>query len=243
MTCDEIRNQAPLYLSGEMPWEKRAQFHRHLAVCAACEQEIGAQSAIDARLARALGAEAHDTSQLERRVRAQMATERRLHRWLGVGAIAAALLLAAIGAAYLLRPVAPAPRWYADAARDHRVEVVEGQPRRWRTDPIEIEKVTSQSGLSLTQARGMAAAGYSLERAKMCGLDGQRMLHLVFSDGRQRYSVYVSPHQSAQEPVRVEKRGSEEVAGFETGRYRAAVVTAGAAADCAKLARIAEARL
>jgi anti-sigma factor RsiW len=240
MTCDEIRNQAPLYLSGELPWEERAQFHRHMAVCAACEQEIGAQSAIDARLARALGGELPDASQVERRVRTQMAAERRSHRWLGVGAIAAALLLAAVGAAYLLRPAAPAPRWYADAARDHRVEVIEGQPRRWRTDPVEIEKVTSQSGLSLTQARGMAAAGYALERAKICGLDGQRMLHLVFSDGRQRYSVYVSPHQSAQEPVRVEKRGSEEVAGFETGRYRAAVVSAG---NCAKLARIAESRL
>jgi anti-sigma factor RsiW len=232
-----------VYLSGEMPAEERALFHRHLAGCADCEQEIEAQSAMDARIARALGGEALDASRVERRVRSRMAAERRQHRWLGIGAVAAALLLAAVGAAYLLRPAAPAPRWFAVAAIDHHDEVIEGQPRRWRTDPLEIERVASQSGLSLTQARGMAAAGFSLERAKICGLDGQRMLHLVFSDGRQRYSVYVSPHQSVQEPVRVERRGTEEVAGFETGRYRAAVVSAGAAADCAKLARIAESRL
>jgi anti-sigma factor RsiW len=226
-----------------MEWEERARFHRHLAGCAACEQEIEAQAAIDARLARVLRGETPDLSQVERRVRAQMAAERRSHRWWGVGAIAAALLVAAIGGAYLLRPPVPAPRWYADAALDHRMEVVEGKPRRWRTDPVEIEKVASQSGLSLTQARGMAAAGYALERAKICAIDGQRMLHLVFSDGQRRYSVFVGPHQSAHEAVRLERSGAEEVAGFETGRYRAAVVSAGGAADCAKLARVAEARL
>ena len=68
MTCDEIRNQAPLYLSGELPAPERAQFSRHLAACAACEHEIDAQAALDARLARTLRAETHDTSRVERRV-------------------------------------------------------------------------------------------------------------------------------------------------------------------------------
>jgi anti-sigma factor RsiW len=243
MTCEEIRNRAPLYLSGEMPAEERALFHRHLAGCAVCEQEIETQSAMDARIARALGSVMPDASRVERRVRAQMAAERRQHRWLGIGAVAAVLLLAAIGAAYLVRPATPAPRWFADAALDHHDEVVEGQRRRWRTDPPEVEKVTLQTGLSVSQAAGLAAPGYSLERAKMCGIDGQRMLHLVFSDGRNRYSLFVSQHQSAQESVRVERRGAEQVAGFETGRYRAAVVSGVAAGDCAKLARIAESRL
>jgi hypothetical protein len=226
-----------------MPAEELALFHRHLAGCGVCEQEIDAQSAMDMRIARALGSVMPDSSRVERRVRAQMAAERRQHWWMGIGAVAAVLLLAAIGAAYLLRPVPPAPRWYAGAALDHREEVVQGQPRRWRTDPVAMEKVTLQSGLSIAQAVGLAAPGYSLERAKMCGIEGQRMLHLVFSDGRNRYSLFVSQHQGVQEAVRVQRRGAEQVAGFETGRYRAAVVSGGAAGDCAKLARIAEARL
>jgi anti-sigma factor RsiW len=223
--------------------DERKRFAAHLAVCPVCDREIEADAMMDQRVARALLAESPQTARIEQAVRKRIAAEGTRRRWLALGAIAAGALIAIAGAYWWLRPAAPAPGWYADAARDHRVEVIEGQPRRWRTDALEIEQVAAQSGLSPGQAAGLAAAGYRLERAKICGLAGERMLHLVFSDGARRYSVYVGRHQSTQDPVRVEQRGSEEVAGFETGQYRAAVVSQGAAAECRELARAAAARL
>jgi len=106
-----------------------------------------------------------------------------------------------------------------------------------------MEQVASQGGLSFAQASGLAAAGYRLERAKICGLDGQRMLHLVFGDGARRYSVYVGRHEGARTGLRTVRSGREEVAGFDTGRLRAVVVTAGPAAECEELARVAADRL
>jgi len=238
MSCDEVREQAPLYLSGELAGAERARFAAHLAACTACELEIEAQGQLDARLAGALRGEVPDTTRIEAQVRREISRR----RWVPAGAIAAGLVVAAAGIYGLTRP-SPAPAWYADAARDHRVEVTEGQPRRWRTDAAEIDKVAAQGGLSLAQSQDLAAPGYALERAKICGLSGERMLHLVFSNGARRYSVFVGQHAGARTGVRQVQSGSEEVAGFETGRLRAAVVTAGAASECGELARIAASKL
>jgi anti-sigma factor RsiW len=237
MTCDEIRERGPLYLSGELIGAERARFAAHLAACAACELEIEAHALVDARISAALCSEIPDASHIQARVRRQVARR----RWIPAGAIAAGLLAAA-GTYGLLRP-APAPDWYAAAARDHRDEVTEGQPRRWRTDPAEIETVAAQGGLSLMQSQALAAPGYVLERARRCGISGEPMVHLVFSNGTRRYSVFVSPHPGVKTKVRQLHSGSEEVAGFETGRLRAAIVTAGAAPECEELARLAASRL
>jgi anti-sigma factor RsiW len=230
MTCNEVREQAPLYLSGELTGEEHARFSAHLAVCASCEADIEAQSLVDARIAGALRGELPDTAGVEARVRGEISRR----RWIPIGAIAAGFAIAAAGIYAWMRP-APAPGWYAAAARDHRVEVIEGQPRRWRTEPAEV--------LSPARAQALAAPGYELERAKMCGLSGGRMLHLVFRNGDRRYSVFVGPHEGERKPLSHARSGNEQVAGFETGRLRAAVVTEGAASECEQLARLAASRL
>ncbi len=89
----------------------------------------------------------------------------------------------------------------------------------------------------------MAAAGYRLERAKICGIGDQRMLHLVFFNGTRRYSVFVSPHLGRLETARTVRQGAERIAGFETGHFRGLVVSDGSAAECAELARVAERQL
>jgi len=240
MTCQEARDRAPLYLSAEMSAAERERFAAHLAACPACRQEIEAQAQVDSRIAAALGGELPDATRIERRVRHEISSAASRRRW-GTGAIAACLLLTAAGLYGLLRQ--PAPAGFVDAARDHRVEVMEGQPRRWRRDAAEIGEVSAQGGLSYAQAAALAAPGYTLERAKICGLHGERMLHLVFSDGTRRYSLYVGPHQGVKAPVRSVRSGSEQVAGFDTGRLRAMVVTAGSAAECDQFVRVAAARL
>ncbi len=238
MNCADLRDLAPLYVSGEIGEELRRQFAAHLNACPACECEIEEQSLLDQRLAQALGSDLPDSSRVEQAVRGRIgllacsgAKGARSLRRLWVAAAAIAVL-----AAFLLFP--PAPRIYAEAARDHHTEVVEKQPRRWRSTPAEIDAVASQVGLSFARAAALAPAGYRLEHAKICGLDGVRALHLVFTNGAGEYSVYLLPRGTRQ-PLQLVSRGTEQVAGFGT----ALVVTAASTANCEELARFTAARL
>lgn len=242
MNCHEVRTLTPLYLSGEMDIRERLPFSTHLSACPACAQETERLASLDARLAEVLGNELPDATRVVHAVRSRIAAGRTRRRWVAGGAIAAGIV-AAVAGGYGLFHLGPGPRMYADAARDHSAEVVNHQPRRWRSGSAEIQALTELNGLSFAQAAALAPAGYSLERAKNCGLDGQRMLHLIFTDGAREYSVYLRPHRSLSEPVRVVRHNEEQVAGFETGRFRALVVTAGPAKDCESLARLAKERL
>ncbi len=240
--CDDIRMRAPLYLSGEMEPEERDEFAAHLAKCSACVAKVAEDRNLDATLRSVLGGFVPDTSLLEQALRRKISGDRRRRRWAWAGAITAtAALLAgvAIAWAHWTRP----PQWYADAAFDHRREVTEGQPRHWRSNPEELAQLAAQNGLQLPQAAAMAAAGYRLEHAKICGIGDRRMLHLVFFNGTRRYSVYVSPHLDRPEMARTVRQGTEQLAGFETGHFSGLVVSDGAAAECAELARAAERQL
>jgi anti-sigma factor RsiW len=225
-----------------MHGEMSQRFAAHLAACPGCAREIEEQALVDERLAAVLLRESPDTTRIEQAVRRHVSASQSRRRWILKGAMAAGVM-AAIAGSYGLWRLTSAPRWYADAARDHRAEVVDRQPRRWRTGAGEIEILAAQNGLSFAQASGMAPAGYWLEHAKTCGIDGRRMLHLVFTNGTREYSLYVGPHQSATEGVRTVRSNSQQVAGFETGRFRALVVTDGEAAECTDLARLAAERL
>jgi len=241
-TCADIRIEAPLYLSGEMAAEDRAAFAAHLAHCSACSAQIAEDRSLDAALRSAFDAVTPDTSRLAQTVQGKIAVDRSRRRWAEAGAIAATVALL-IGAALAWARWTRPPQAYADAAVDHRAEVIERQPRRWRSSDVELAGLAAQTGLRLEHLTAMAAAGYRLEGARVCGIDGRRMLHLVFSSGTRRYSVFVSPHSGPAERVRTIRRGEEQVAGFETGHFLGLVVVDGSAAQCAELAEAAERRL
>ncbi len=238
MNCQEVRTLAPLYLSGELTGSGRELFAGHLSGCPECSREIEAQLDLDAQLAGAFSGSDADCQRVEERFRAQLARERAGRRWWYGAAIAASLLIGVTAGAIWLEPAAPTPPWFSDAARDHRVEVMEKQPRRWRSTDDELEALAAMHGLSHAQISALAPAGYRLERAKNCGINGQRSLHLVFGNGEREYSLYLSKHETAT-PLRVVRSNAESVAGFETGRYRAAVVTAGPQTECESIARFA----
>lgn len=241
-TCAGIRMRAPLYVSGEMDAEEHDAFAAHLAKCSACAAKIAEDRNLDATLRLALGGFAPDTGRLEQTLRRRISVDRRRRHQAWAGAIAATLALLAGGALAWARWTRP-PQWYAGAALDHRTEVIDRQPRRWRSTDTELAGLAAQNGLQLGQVTAMAAAGYRLERAKICGIDGGRMLHLVFSSGTRRYSVFISPHLGPVEMVRTIRRGAEQIAGFETGHFRGLVVSEGSAAECTELAHAAERRL
>jgi anti-sigma factor RsiW len=241
INCAGIRMRAPLYLSGEMEAEERDAFAAHLAKCADCAAKIAEERLLDAALRSALGGFAPDSGRLEHAIRQKISVKQIRRRQAAVGAIAAAIVLLA-GALALGRWTRP-PQWYADAALDHRTEVTEGQPRRWRFSGTELAELATQNRLQLAQVTALAAVGYRLERAKICGIGDRRMLHLVFSNGVRTYSVFVAPHLGPVETVRTVRRGAQYVAGFETGHFRGLVVSNGSAAECTDLARAAERRL
>lgn len=232
MNCKDIAELAPNYLSGEIDGNQRDRFRAHLAECRSCAAHIERQAALDARLNDAFSSELPDVVALQQSVRARIARNR-LRQWMLGAASAAAILFAALLGYRMLQP----DRLFYDAERDHRMEVVEHQPRRWRTDPAEIGKLTARYGLSNLVL--IAPAGYRLEHAKMCGLDGAAALHLVYTNGAQEFSFYVRTRTGAAEGLRTKRVGSENLARFQTDRLEAVIVTAGSSEECLQFAHIA----
>lgn len=247
MNCDELLHLAPLYLSGELASPQRQSCDLHVQSCRECEEILKQQRICDARLVAILGNEVPDHSQIDRvsrYVREHIAatSRSRKQRWLVAGAIAASLI-AGIVCAYAWMTSFAVPSSYTAAAQDHWAEVVEHEPRHWRSTPAEMQFLIAASGLSSDQVSALAPAGYWLEHAKVCGIAGRRTLHLVFSNGTQQYSLYIRPHRGVKERVRLIRHNAEEVAGFETGRFSALVVTTSTSTQCEELARLAAARL
>ncbi len=234
MNCREIEEIAPLYLSGELEEDQRALFRVHLAQCRRCAAEIERQVALDARVVEAVS-EMPDASAVAQSVGRRIARER---AW-RFAAVAAALVFAAFLGYRGLRP-APVSRLYADAALDHRLEVIEHQPRRWRTDPAEIDKLATR--YELTNLAALAPEGYRLEHAKMCGIDGKPALHLVYTNGSREFSVFVRARTGGDKVLREVSVGSDHLAGFGTDRLEA-VVAGGSSGECLEFARVAKGAL
>ena len=175
---------------------------------------------LDALLRDACEREAIDTAALERSVRARLRHRVLALQWM---ALAAALILIAWSVSYRLR----APSVFEQAARDHRVEVVEHSPRRWRTENAAIDGIARRFGFSSEQAARLAPAGYKLEHAKICGLDGRPALHLVYSSGDvsggSEFSVYIAKLTPRQRQKTVD--------GFTIAAFRSGIVV-GTKAEC-----------
>lgn len=242
MDCSDITELAPLYIAGELDSKRASEFDAHLKSCPACLRELETQSRLDARLREVLLAEEVDVSRVNRRVRELIAAESagglvpqlkpKPRRWVTAAmGIAASLLLLAAG--YLLLPVHVA-RVYADAARDHRTEVVEQQPRRWLTDPAKIDALAEQQGIT-DSVPWELASGYRLVGARICRLDGRLFLHAVYSDGTEEFSLFLRRRDGQSLPgtirgishgrfLHVSVAGNEHVSSFETSRLTAMVV-------------------
>jgi len=94
-------------------------------------------------------------------------------------------------------------RAYADAAADHRLEVIEHQTRAWLTDPEQIALLAKQQAILPAALDRITSGPYRLVRGKLCYLDRHVFLHLVFSDGTREFSLYLRPREvkARSEPV------------------------------------------
>ncbi len=158
---------------------------------------------------------------------------RRIRRGKWIGAAGIGVLLAiAVGGYWFLPNRGPAAMC-ADAARDHRAEVVEHQPRTWLTDARAIDALAARTGLSAPAAEAMAPVGYRLERGKLCRLGGRDFLHLVYSNGVREFSLYLRDSAPSETFFGTSRAiagvnldvGAEHVAQVPSLRFTALVVT------------------
>jgi len=239
MNCADISEQAPLYLAHELSGPELRAFETHLDGCRTCAEEIELQISIDARLRASIGAEIPNTAELDQAVRRQiqMISLTRRRRFMTV---AAAIVFLVAGSAWWFTRV---PRIYADAARDHQAEVIEHQPRRWRSELAEVNALAARFGLPASSVAALGPAGSILVHARICRLDGKPVLHLVYRSGTREISLFVRRNDggaATNTPVLV---GREYVEAFRTTRFSAIVVAAGSRTECLHFAQTAAAVL
>jgi anti-sigma factor RsiW len=217
MNCAEIGTLAPLYLSGELDEARTAAMREHLQSCADCARDIEQQRELDARLRGALLAEEAGTNVLVPGIRRRIAVAEAKRRVLTLALTAAGVVLTA--GLILYRSFGPpnVPRVFADAAQDHRREVVDRQVKKWRTAADDIEALARRQGLPVNALPALAAAGYRLDRARLCRLDGNVFMHLVYTDGAREMSVFLRPQKGDAVPLRAADLGPQHVVAVQSG--------------------------
>jgi anti-sigma factor RsiW len=216
MNCAAIATLVPLYHSGELDAARAAAVGAHLKFCAACARDIEQQREMDARLRSALLAGESDSSTLTPRIRRRIAADEAKRRVLTGGLVAASALVTATFLLYRSFIGSPAPRVFAAAAEDHRREVVERQAKKWRSAADEIESLARRQALPANAIPALAAAGYRLDRARLCRLDGNVFLHLVYTDGAREMSVFLRPQKGDATPLRATDLGPEHVVAVQS---------------------------
>jgi len=239
MNCAEIATLAPLYLSGELDAARTSAVNPHLQTCSACARDIEQQRELDALLRDALLAEESGTNVLVPDIRRRIAVAQAKRRVLTLALTAASVILLAGVLIYRSKPI---PLVFADAAQDHRREVVDRQTRKWRSSAGEIDALAQRQGLPSNAIPALAAAGYRLDRARLCRLDGSVYLHLVYTDGASEMSVFLQPRKGDPVPLRAEDLGREHVVAVQS-RSTAVVCVAEESRAALSLARSAVAAL
>jgi hypothetical protein len=141
--------------------------------------------------------------------------------------VAALVLAGVVGIWAFLSRTKPV---YAAAARDHRWEIVDGQPRKWITNRASIYALAARQGVSSSLIAAVAPPGYRLVEGKLCRLDGRIFLHLVYANGLANFSVFLRrpdgnvPAGTSREILAV-TQGAEHIAGFEDPQLSALIVT------------------
>jgi hypothetical protein len=231
----EIGNHEPGDVNLDVNLSDSDDLKAHLARCPSCAHFV----AVEERLRAAALAETVDTEALERRVmqRVRLEGTRARHRmwnWALAGGFAAVAVAAVIGYQTGFTKSVPSPL-FVDAAADHRTEVVDHQPRRWRMDVASAATLAGTRGINGSFISAVEKAGYGFKEARLCKLAGLVFLHLVYTDGGREFSVFLrqedggtmsgSWHSSASgKSIYTADSGPFHVAGFVDGALKAVVV-------------------
>jgi Putative zinc-finger len=253
--CSDILELLPVYIDGDLDAERAAEFDAHLKTCPSCLEELERQAQVDARVRGAVLSEQIDVTDLDRLIRenlyaelphgARQQFELVRMRWVAATiGVVAVLVLLAVGYHTLFGQRLAGV--YASAAADHRMEIAQQQPRQWFTNASQIESLAQSQGVPPAAVQVLASGAYRLDRGKLCWLDGGIFLHLAFSDGASRFSLYLRPRDSGDFPPAAPdsmNAGSEHVAAFQTSKLAAIVVTDQPGDAALRFAQFASAKL
>lgn len=182
---------------------------------------------LDQRVRESIASEQVDTSRVAAAVRNQIQS-RRVPRWAAVAAGIVAMAGAGL-LSYRAFHKEETPPVCIDAARDHDREVVRSERRRWLTELSSIEALGETQGVPSSAIAALATTGYRLERGRLCFLNKQIFLHLVYTRNGGELSVYLKPRASdspVDRSVRQASVGPEGLAYFQTDRLTAVFVDA-----------------
>jgi hypothetical protein len=187
---------------------------------------------LDRRLRESILSERVDTSRVAAAVRGQIAPRVRTVPGWAVAAAAVIVTILATTFSYQKFRQEQIPSVCSAAIEDHQREIVRGEPRQWLTDLSAIQALAQKEGVPTSAIAALDSTGYRLERARLCFLQKQIFLHLVYSKQGGEYSVYLRPRDSAHvlphwgEPsFERSVRGTENLAYFETNRLTAVFVS------------------
>jgi hypothetical protein len=178
---------------------------------------------LDQRVRAAMLSEQIDTAPLERSIRERI-RQPRVPRWALVAAAGLAVMIAG-GAAYRSFVKSQIPPICVAAAQDHEREIVRGEPRPWLSDLSAIQSLAEKQGVPASAVTALGTTGYRLERGRLCFLQKQIFLHLVYTKDGSELSVYLRPPSGL---FNDSVRGEETLAYFETDRVTAVFVSRGA---------------
>ncbi len=267
MNCTEAEYLAPLYWSNELEPKVIAELEEHLSDCAECARELQAQSQFDELLRNAVDQNAIDQQlinpqDVRTRVRREMRASESLWRRIFAGtalrlAAVSAVLLILLGGSlfYVSRQRAFERTLYADAADDHHDEVMAHLvDSYWRYRVADIQDLLQSWVGQTTLAQALTPKGYHLARARLCELQTQIYVHLVYGDGIHEVSIFVRRKEA--ETLAGRAIGSIngkslhaqfvkdlQVAGFQSRDLTILVVTDMPRRDCLEIARQAASRV
>jgi len=254
MNCSETKYVMPLYISSELDVAVMAEFELHLQHCGVCAREAEQVRLYDDLLREAVVEQPVDTRELRARVGHQISacvSERsvRFRQPLYVMSVAALVFLAiCAGIIYFALPYFSSETVYTSAADDHFEEVVQRTPLEgWRATPVEIEGLAKKELGDPDIIRKLSPGEYTLVRARVCDLAGERYVHLVYGNQRREISIYIRhngntlPGAALESvnrcPVHAESTGRLEVAGFQSEKFTVLIVSDLPRAESLRLAR------
>jgi hypothetical protein len=179
---------------------------------------------LDERVRAAMRAEPVDASRVAAAVRGRIAP--RPHTVPGWAVALSAVMVTVLATLFSYREFSQQqiPAVCSAAMQDHEREIVNGEPRQWLTGLSAIQALAQKQGVPVQAIAALDATGYRLERARLCFLQKQIFLHLVYSKQGGEYSVYLRPR-SGEPSFDGSVRGTENLAYFETNRLTAVFVS------------------
>lgn len=233
MNCDEIKNLMPRFLAGESPQDEAAMVETHLASCKQCSAELEADRQLDANLRQAMLEDEPDASAVVRRVAAQMEQKpwwRRVFSMpaLRLAALASVMVLVFVGGRQLYIHQVEKSMALA-ATHDHYQDLVVLKRTDWAySGQPSAQFVQTNFPGSRNLVRSITPPGGSLEKVRICSLNGTHYAHFVFQTSPGDVSVFLrvkTPGESAYpaEDLHDSAHGLE-VAGFSSPDFVGAVV-------------------